>query len=52
MSGYVDASAVSDWANEAMLWAIAAGLLDADAEGNLRPNDPATRAEFMRLVNG
>ena len=54
---FPDAGNVSDWAREAMSWAVAEGLFTGDgATGALRPTDGASRAEaaavVMRLVNG
>lgn len=53
---FPDAGEVSDWASEAMSWAVAEGLFRGSAStGELNPGDGATRAEaaavMMRLVN-
>lgn len=53
---FPDAGEVSDWASEAMSWAVAEGLFrGSDSTGELNPGDGATRAEaaavMMRLVN-
>jgi hypothetical protein len=46
-----DAGGVSGWAEEAVRWAAAAGILGADADGNLRPGVPASRAEIARAIH-
>lgn len=53
---FADADNVSEWADEAMSWAVAEGLFTGDDEtGELRPTDSATRAEaaavIMRLIS-
>lgn len=50
-----DIEGVSEWASEALSWAIAEGLIQGDDEtGTVRPGDGATRAEaavvIMRMV--
>ena len=49
LSGFADGAAVADWAEEAMQWAVGAGLLNGD-EGRLRPADKASRAEVAILL--
>ena len=48
---YGDAFDTADWAMPAMRWACGAGLLDADADGNIRPGEPATRAEIAKALH-
>lgn len=47
---------VSDWAADAMAWAVGSGLLQGDGNGDLRPAASATRAEtaaiLQRFVEG
>ena len=47
---YPDYGAVSDWAGEAVTWAVNAGLLTGDGAGNLNPQGSATRAELAALL--
>lgn len=42
---YADSPAWSDWAVEALQWAVAAGLLDAQDEGRLNARGTVTQAE-------
>lgn len=54
---FPDADQVSDYAKDAMSWAIAEGLFSGNSEtGELNPTDHATRAEvatvLMRFING
>ncbi len=49
LSAFADAGAVSDWAKEAMQWAVANGLL-AGADGKLMPQGNATRAEAAAVM--
>lgn len=44
-----DALEVSDWANAAVCWAVGAGLMQGDDQGNLNPQAPASRAEAAAL---
>ena len=54
LTGYNDASDVSDWAVESMAWAVGTGLVTGRSESILDPTGTATRAEvaaiFMRFV--
>ena len=49
LSAFADAGEVSDWAKEAMQWAVANGLL-AGADGKLMPQGNATRAEAAAVM--
>ena len=53
-SDYEDGAEVSDWADEAMHWAVGSGLIIGRSETELAPRDTASRAEvatmFKRLV--
>ena len=42
---YNDASEISAYADEAMHWCVMNGIIEADEDNNLRPTEPATRAE-------
>ncbi len=56
ISAYTDASQISDWAKNAMGWAIYGGLINGTDSSTLSPEDFATRAEaaavLKRYVNG
>ena len=55
LSRFKDSGNVSDYAKQAMCWAVDVGILVGDDKGNLNPKSPATRAEmatmFVRYVN-
>ena len=58
LSGFPDAAAVSDWASDAMAWAVGNGILTGSAVNGvnyLRPKATATRAQvaaiMMRCLN-
>jgi len=44
LSGYQDASSVSDWALSSMKWAVSAGVIGGKPGGYLDPKGNATRA--------
>ncbi len=48
--GFADGAAVSGWAQEAMQWAVGAGLLNGNADGTLAPTAGATRAEVAMIL--
>lgn len=50
LSQYGDGSQVADWAKESVAWAVANGLITPSAEGTLRPNDTASRAEVAGIL--
>lgn len=50
MSAFGDAGKISNYAKEAMSWAISAGIFKGDNEGNLNPTNNATRAEFATMM--
>ena len=49
-----DASSVSAWASDAMVWAMNIGLIEGDENGAVTPTATATRAQaaaiFMRYI--
>lgn len=49
LESYSDGGDVSSWAEEAMTWAVSAGLLKG-TDGMLRPSDGCTRAELAVLI--
>ena len=53
LKGFADAGRVSSWAEEAMQWAVAEGLMTGIANGdslNLAPQKAATRAELAAFL--
>ncbi len=49
LSSFSDASSVSGWAQEAMQWAVAMGLIQG-SDGQLAPAAPATRAQVAAIL--
>lgn len=51
---FTDSDSISDWAADAMAWAVEIGLISGYASGDVRPGNNATRAEvatiFMRFI--
>lgn len=45
-----DGSKVASWAQGAMSWAAASGIIMGDSNGNLTPADPATRAQVAIML--
>ena len=45
-----DAESVSGWAAENVKWAAANGILEAGADGTIRPTEPASRAEIAGAI--
>jgi len=50
ISDYTDAGAVSDWASDAMSWAVAVGLIQGRTSTELAPEGTATRAEAATMI--
>ena len=50
LTGYTDASAVSDWAREGVTWAVQAGLLQGRSATTLVPGGTSTRAELAAVL--
>jgi D-alanyl-D-alanine carboxypeptidase (penicillin-binding protein 5/6) len=50
LSIYADESDVSDWARNAMAWAIDAGIVVGTPDMELKPLDAATRAQFAAML--
>ncbi|MDD4121897.1 MAG: S-layer homology domain-containing protein, partial [Eubacteriales bacterium] len=55
LAGFTDAGQTSSWSQDAVRWAVAAGLISGKGNGILDPKGKATRAEvaliFMRFNN-
>ena len=49
LSGFSDADAVSAWAEDALRWAVGAGILQGSAD-RLNPKTTATRAQLAQLL--
>ena len=49
LSGFADVGGVSDWATEAMSWAVHHGIIQG-ANNNLNPQGTATRAEVATML--
>ena len=49
LTAFSDAASVSDWAVSAAQYNVGSGLIVGD-NGQLRPNDPITRAESATVV--
>ena len=56
LSGYVDTADISSWAEQAMCWAVATGVIEGDENSALTPQANTTRAEaaaiLMRFIEG
>lgn len=50
LGGFADAADVSDWAAEAMAWAVGEGIFAGDGEGRLNPRVTTTRAELAQIL--
>ena len=47
---FADSAAVSDWAAQAMAWAVEEGILTGTPDGRLNPQGTATRAEAAAML--
>ena len=50
LSSYTDADTVSDWAKDAMAWAIEVGLINGTTPATLAPQSNATRAQVATIL--
>ena len=50
LTGYHDAASVSGWAEDAMQWAVAAGIITGKGHGTLDPKGNATRSEIATIM--
>ena len=50
LSVFRDGGGISDWAQEAMRWAVGAGIIGGRGNGVLDPGSPATRAEVAVIL--
>ena len=47
---FTDAASVSGWAEKAVKWAVASGMISGKGDGKLAPQDSATRAEIAVII--
>ncbi|MCI6720345.1 MAG: S-layer homology domain-containing protein, partial [Clostridiales bacterium] len=50
LSRFSDASGVSDYAADAMGWAVAEGIISGKTDGTLAPKGTATRAQTAKML--
>ncbi len=50
ISAFPDSSKVQGWAEHAVKWAVAEGLISGMSDGSLAPNGNATRAQAARII--
>ena len=50
LSGYVDSASVSDWAKDAMVWAVQEGLIQGTGANKLSPTAATTRAQLAQIL--
>ncbi|MBP3413441.1 MAG: phosphodiester glycosidase family protein [Oscillospiraceae bacterium] len=50
LSKFEDGNQVSSWAEDAMKWAVGAGLIQGDAKMRIKPLDTATRAQVATMM--
>lgn len=50
LDGFTDVDQVGDWAEEAMAWAVAEGIVQGDTPTTLNPTGTATRAEAAAML--
>lgn len=50
LTKYSDSEQVADWAQDAMSWAVGAGLISGRTTATLAPNGTATRAEAAQIM--
>ena len=50
LAGFPDSASVSDWAEEAVAWAVEADVIHGYADGTLRPSGNITRAEAAAMA--
>ena len=50
LAAFVDSASVSDWATQAMSWAVANGIINGKDGSRLDPQGTATRAEMAKIL--
>ncbi|MBQ7499316.1 MAG: S-layer homology domain-containing protein, partial [Clostridia bacterium] len=52
LTAFPDNDKIASWANEAMAWAVASGMISGNADGTLDPAGTATRAQAATMIRG
>ncbi|MDR1588851.1 MAG: S-layer homology domain-containing protein, partial [Oscillospiraceae bacterium] len=47
---FTDADEISDWAREAVAWAVSVGIINGYPDGGVNPSASATRAEVAAMI--
>ena len=50
LAGYDDADQISDWAKEALLWAVSKGIINGTSDTTLEPRGNAVRAQVATML--
>lgn len=50
LSGYADGASVTDWAKDAMVWAVQEGLIQGTGANKLSPTADTTRAQLAQIL--
>ena len=50
LSGYADGASVTDWAKDAMVWAVQEGLIQGTGGNKLSPTADTTRAQLAQIL--
>ena len=50
LSEFTDAGKISDWAKDALAWAVSVGVINGKGDGVLDPNGVSTRTEVAQIV--
>ena len=50
LSGFTDAEAVSDWAEDALRWTVSKGIINGMGDGLLSPGTEAVRAQVATML--
>ena len=51
LTGFPDVDSLSEWAQKAMVWAVANGIITGDDQGLLNPQGQATRAQVAVIIS-
>ena len=49
LAEFADAGKIHSWARDAMVWAVAEGIMEGNGDGTLNPTGLATRAEVAQI---
>ncbi|MBQ1302727.1 MAG: S-layer homology domain-containing protein, partial [Firmicutes bacterium] len=50
LAGYDDAGQISDWAKEALVWAVTKGIINGTSDTTLEPKGNALRAQVATML--